>query len=102
MTCPYLHTFWAKIQSFLTLIKIEQQITLKHLVIGYKITDDEYFWFNYLLTIICFSIYKSYYMSEEKTNTIDVFNVFLGEFNKRIRGKTVEKRLLFFKQLINT
>ena len=38
------------------------------MVFGYKIFDKDYFDFNYFfLTILGFSIYKPYYVSEQKT-----------------------------------
>jgi hypothetical protein len=39
---------------------IEAKITLKHIVLGYKIDDKNYFVLNILL-LVGFSIYKSYY-----------------------------------------
>jgi hypothetical protein len=42
---------------------IENFVTLKHIVFGYKIFDKDYFDFNYFLTILGFSIYKAYYVS---------------------------------------
>lgn len=47
-------------------------ISLKHLVLGYKIIDKEYFDVNYILTFLGYSIYKSYNVSEQKTKAIDV------------------------------
>ena len=39
---------------------------------------------NYFITILGFSIYKSYYFSEQKTKHVNVNTVFIYEFNKRI------------------
>ena len=36
---------------------------LESLVFGYKIYDQAYFDLNLLITLICFSIYKAYYIS---------------------------------------
>ena len=48
-------------------INIDKLITLKHIVLGYKLFDKDCFYFNYFLTVIGISIYKSYYVSEQKT-----------------------------------
>jgi hypothetical protein len=42
---------------------IENFVTLKHIVFGYKIFDKDYFDFNYFFAILGFSIYKAYYVS---------------------------------------
>jgi hypothetical protein len=47
---------------------IENKITLNHIVLGYKIDDKNYLALNFLITVVGFSIYKSYYISEQKTN----------------------------------
>ena len=39
---------------------IETKITLKHIVLGYKIDDKNYLALNCLITVVGFSIYKSY------------------------------------------
>ena len=47
MSCPYLNEFWVKIQQILKKSNIENFVTLKHIVFGYKIFDKDYFDFNY-------------------------------------------------------
>jgi hypothetical protein len=64
ISCPYLKEFWVKIQQILKKSKIENCVTLKHIVFGYKIFDKDYFDLNYFLTILGFPIYKAYYVSE--------------------------------------
>ena len=61
-------------------LKFENNIRLQHLVFAYKIFDKEYFHLNYFLTILAFTIYKSYYVSEQKAKTIDVYLLFKIEF----------------------
>ena len=99
--CPYLSDFWDKIQKILSESKIEVKISLKHLVLGYKIFDKGYFGFNFFLTVLSFSIFKSYYVSDQKTKQIDVFEIFLQEFKKRVEGKTVDKLLYVIANNIN-
>ena len=54
-------------------------LTLKNLVLGYKINEKEYYDINYLLTIIMFTIYKSYCVSEHKNKNVDVYSIFKKE-----------------------
>ena len=61
-------------------IKFENNIRLQHLVFGYKIFDKEYFQLCYFLAILAFTIYKSYYVSEQKTKKIDIYLLFKNEF----------------------
>ena len=73
ITCPYLKEFWVKIQQILKKSNIENFVTLKHIVFGYKIFDKDYFDFNYFLAILGFSIYKAYYVSEQKTKQVSIY-----------------------------
>ena len=57
-----------------------------HLVFGYKIFDKSYYDFNYFLTIIGCSIYKAYYISEQKTKRLDVYSLFVREYLQIYRG----------------
>jgi hypothetical protein len=57
------------IDFHLNIFSLYLEITLKltHLIFGYKISDKNYYGVNYFITILSFSIYKSYYLSEQKT-----------------------------------
>ena len=73
-------------------VGIEDKITLKHILLGYKIDDKNYLALNLLITVVGFSIYKSYYISEQKTKYIDVYRIFTNEYIKRINeNKTLQK-----------
>ena len=84
MSCPYLKEFWVKIQQILKKSNIENFVTLKHIVFGYKIFDKDYFDFNYFLTILGFSIQKAYYVSEQKTKQVNIYSLFMREYITRI------------------
>ena len=58
-------TIWVKIQQILKKSNIENVVTLKHIVFGYKIFDKDYFDFNYFFNNFRISIYKAYYVSEQ-------------------------------------
>ena len=63
---------------------IETKITLKHIVLGYKIDDKNYLALNFLITVVGFSIYKSYNISEQKTKYIDVHKIFIIQIQNEI------------------
>jgi hypothetical protein len=84
MSCPYLKEFWVKIQQILKKSNIENFVTLKHIVLGYKIFDKDYFDFNYFLTILGFSIYKAYYVSEQKTKQVSIYYLIVRDNITRI------------------
>ena len=82
--CPYLKLFWNKINEVLKNSKITFKIKLRHLVFGYKTSEEEYFDLNFFLTIVGFSIYKAYYISDQKTKNVNVYSIFRNEFNRRV------------------
>jgi hypothetical protein len=55
---------------------LEITLKLKHLIFGYKISHKKY-GVNYFITILGFSIYKSYYLSEQTTKNVDVYKSFI-------------------------
>ena len=66
--------FSTKFQNLINGLGIETKITLKHIVLGYKIDDkNNILHYFFLLTVVGFSIYKSYYISEQKTKYINVY-----------------------------
>ena len=75
---------WEKIYNLFKSDNLEITLKLKHLIFGYKISDKNYYGVNYFITILVFSIYKSYYFSEQKTKNVNVYNIFIYELNKRI------------------
>ena len=57
---------------------------LEILIFGYKIYDQAYFDLNLLITLIFFSIYKAYYISNEKQKKVDIFKFFKDVFDTNI------------------
>jgi hypothetical protein len=80
ITCAFLKEFWTKFQNLMKGLGIETKITLKHIVLGYKIDDKNNFALNFLITVVGFSIYKLYYISEQKTKYINVYRIFVNEY----------------------
>ena len=73
-------------------LDIETKITSKHIVLECKIDDNNYLRLHFLITVVGFSIYKSYYISEQKTKYINVYRIFVNEYIKRINeNKTLQK-----------
>jgi hypothetical protein len=64
---------------------IETKIILKHIVLGYKIDDKNYFELNYLITVVGFSIYKLYCISGQSKKCINVYRIFSNEYIKIIK-----------------
>ena len=69
-------------------------------MLGYKVNDKGYYDFNLFLTLVMFSLYKAYSISEQKIKTIDIYNVFKNEvmtyvetrkFLKKIIGSVMQK-----------
>ena len=74
---------------------IETKFTLKHIVLGYKIDDKNYFALNILIKVVGFSIYKLYYISEQKTKYVNVYRIFVNEYIKRIKENKTLQRCAF-------
>ena len=49
INCTFSHEFWKKIQNLMKEMGINTKVTLKHIVIGYKIDDQNYLAFNFLV-----------------------------------------------------
>ena len=61
-------------------------------------STQNYLALNFLITVVGFSIYKSYYISEQKTKYIDVYKIFANEYLKRINeNKTLQKSTFLMK-----
>ena len=64
---------------------------LETLVFGYKIYDQAYFDLNLLITLIYFSIYKAYYISNQKQKKVDIFKFFKDEVNNVFDTNILDK-----------
>ena len=51
ITCTFLKEFWTKFQNLMKGLGIETKITLKHIVLGYKIDDKNYLALNFLIAL---------------------------------------------------
>ena len=54
----------------------KEMLTLKNIVIGYKIQHPEFYHINTLITYIAFAMYKVFYISELKTKNVCTLNIF--------------------------
>ena len=81
-----------KFQNLKKGLGIGNTITLKHIVLGYKTDGKNYLALFFLITVVRFSIYKSYYISEQKTKYIDVNKIFANAYIQRINeNNTLQK-----------
>ena len=87
ITSAFLKEFWTKCQNLMKGYGIETKITLKHIVLGYKIDDKNYLALICLITVVGFSIYKSYYISEQKTKYINVYRIVVNELKDNNNNK---------------
>ena len=85
ITCAFIKEFRTTFQNLMKGLGIEAKITLKHIVLGYKIDDTNDLALKICITVVGFSIYKSYYIPEQKTKYIDVYRIFVNEYIKRIK-----------------
>ena len=65
--------------SKLKVVHFTNKINLKDIVFGYKISDKEYEGYNTVLTLIAFSIYKTFYLSDKRKKSINTYTVFKKE-----------------------
>jgi hypothetical protein len=79
--CKYKKKYWQEVKKMTTNLYIWDHVfNLESLVFGYKIYDQAYFDLNLLITLIYFSIYKAYYISNKKKKG-DIFKIFKDEVN---------------------
>ena len=102
MTYIFFNKFFGEIKELLKKSGIENDITLYHLVFGYKIFDKNYYDLNYFLTIVGFSIYKGYYISDQKTKRVDVYSLFVREYLQIYGGNEIIQKSSFLKRLQNS
>ena len=95
--CKFLEPYWKDIKSLLEHFRIGSHIiSLKNLVLGYKIKDKEYNEINYLLTLILYAVYKAYYVSSQKQHYVNVYNIFKKEFKMRYELKIKREKTSCF------
>ena len=82
LDCKYSKKYWQEVKKMTTNLYIgDHVLNLESLVFGYKIYDQAYFDFDLLITLIFFSIYKAYYISNQKQKKVDIFKIFKDEVN---------------------
>ena len=59
----------------------KDMITVKNIVLGYKISYKHYDIINYLITCIAYTIYKAYYISDLKTTQVNLLNLLKHDIN---------------------
>jgi hypothetical protein len=80
--CKYNKKYWQEVKTMTTNLYIGDHVfNLESLVFGYTIYDQAYFDLNLLITLIFFSLYKAYYISNQKQKKVDIFKIFKDEVN---------------------
>ena len=81
-TCQFISGFKETLNNiFKSLGYRKDMITLKNIVTGYKISHHQYQTVNYLITIIAFTMYKAYYISDLKIENVNLINILKSEIN---------------------
>ena len=57
-------------------------IDLRYYIFGYKIKIPQYASLNQIITTVVYAIYKTYYISEQKTKNINPLDIFKCEIRK--------------------
>ena len=84
--------YWQEVKKMTTNLYIgDHVVNLETLVFGYKIYDQAYFDLNLLITLIYFSIYKAYYISNQKQKKVDIFKFFKDEVNNVFNTNILDK-----------
>ena len=90
--CRYIQQFLNQInECFRALGYHKNMITLENLALGYKIQYSKYNTTNYLLSYIGYAIYKSYYISEQKSKVVNILNILKNELQMAIKIKQYHK-----------
>jgi hypothetical protein len=85
VTCNSLTSFWVKVTRLLEATGFSKKlVSLKSIVLGYRVDNNSYLEINYFLTIVGFSIYKSYYVSELRTKPVDIYALMKRELSYRL------------------
>lgn len=78
--CRSIITFKTNINHLFEKIGYKKDmITLKNIVLGYKISYEKYDIINFLLTYIAYAIYKGYYVSEQRTINTNIETILKSE-----------------------
>ena len=85
--CNPIMNVWEQICNWLLTIgyKLQLQYIYKYLIVGYKIIYNEYNEFNEFLTIISYSIFRAYYISDNWTKNVNVLKIVLNDIAERIQ-----------------
>ena len=79
LDCRTTLEFWKIVREKFKILHFTRKINLKDIVFGYKIGDKEYNDVNAVLTLIAFSIYKYFYLSDQRKKSVDIYKIFKKE-----------------------
>lgn len=94
--CHHVTDFINEMYKLLSFIGYGKHLlNVKCLVLGYKIDDNAYYDINELLTIVYFSIYKSYFQSNKRTKNISILSTFKKEITSYIEISKNPSKILW-------
>lgn len=81
--CPVLYTLWAKLNRCFSKCRFDKQMNnLQYLILGYKPGQENYNELNYILSLIGYSIFKAYCISENRKTYVDTMFIVKSELQK--------------------
>ena len=83
--CQAVTQLWSKLITAFKEIGLSNNMkTLRNIIIGYKINNQEYHSINIALSLIGFSIYKAYYASECRNKKLNILPVLSCELKNML------------------
>ena len=80
--CPIVTANWLKLHNLLLSCGIDKNLcSMQTVVMGYKLSQSNYYYLNVILSLYCFCIYKAYFLSDSRTKSYDIYRLFKQEFN---------------------
>ena len=84
--CKYFENLNKKILDIFKELQIEKNLlTLKNYIFGYKCSNKQYDDINMFLTMVIFTIYKTYHTSDKKLKRINPIPILRIEVDKHIQ-----------------
>ncbi|MCU7801486.1 MAG: zinc-binding domain-containing protein, partial [gamma proteobacterium symbiont of Lucinoma myriamae] len=85
ITCPVVAELWQQLNNSFKKCNFTQPMNeLQHLILGYKPDQQKYKEMNYILSLISYSIFKAYCVSENRKKYIDTVFLVKNEFTKSL------------------
>ena len=86
INCKSVEILWITITNILIELNFNKNLrNLKYIVFGYKISHEEYNDINVVISIIGFTIYKHFHLSNQRRDFINIKLLFKNEIRKKLQ-----------------